>query len=185
MRAGNRFTGNADLALVVAEKAADHIEQSRFAAAGRADYREKFAGPDSERHVIDRGDRPVGCLEAHIDIVDHEDGVAGPRLGRCTVCWRRNGHGALFAFARHHGGHGRSVARLDTYIDNSDVAVLDRGDGLRENLVEIPHRRNRPETLRTLRARHLGDIDIGFRNALADPAVLDWAVAHAGDAFLM
>ena len=75
MRAGNRFAGDADDALMVAEQPADHVEQSRFAAARRADDREEFAGLDLERDVVDRGDRAFRRLEAHDDVVHHQDGV--------------------------------------------------------------------------------------------------------------
>jgi len=39
MRTANGLAGDADRALIVAEQPADHIEQSRLAAAGRADHR--------------------------------------------------------------------------------------------------------------------------------------------------
>ena len=44
---------------------------------------------------------------------------------------------------------------------------------------------DRAEALRALRAANGRDVDIGLGNALADPAVLDRTVAHAGDALLM
>ena len=44
------------LAFVVAEQAADDVEQRRFSAAGRADDRDEFAGGDRKRHVVDGDD---------------------------------------------------------------------------------------------------------------------------------
>ena len=44
---------------------------------------------------------------------------------------------------------------------------------------------DRSKRLRTLCARERGEIDVGIGNALADPAVLDRAIAHAGNALLM
>ena len=81
VRAGNGLAGDADHALVMAEQPADDVEQSRLAAAGRADDREEFARPDLERDVVDRGDRAFRRLEAHDDVVDHQDGVIGLRCG--------------------------------------------------------------------------------------------------------
>src|SRR4029077_7490710 len=92
---------------------------------------------------------------------------------------------ALFALARHHRGHGGGVAGLDPYIDDRDVTGLDRGDGLRKDRREIARRVDRPKTLRALRAPDAGDVDVGLGNTLADPAVLDRAVAHAGDPLLV
>ena len=63
MRPGDALARDRDLALVVAEQSADHIEQGRLAAAGRADHREEFALPDRERDIVDRGDHAVGRAE--------------------------------------------------------------------------------------------------------------------------
>ena len=52
-----------DAAFIVAEQAADDVEQRGLAAAGRADDREEFARRDGERDVVDRGDDAFGRLE--------------------------------------------------------------------------------------------------------------------------
>src|SRR5665213_1409923 len=93
---------------------------------------------------------------------------------------------ALIALgARHHGGHGGRVARFNTHIDDRDIARIDRSDCLGESCGEIVGFGDRAETLRPLRACDAGNVDIGFGNTLADPAVLDGPVADAGDALLV
>ena len=54
--------GDRDAALVVAEQAADDVEQRRLAAARRADDRHELAGRDGERDVVDGDDRRRRCV---------------------------------------------------------------------------------------------------------------------------
>src|SRR4029079_487413 len=92
---------------------------------------------------------------------------------------------ALLALARHRCGRGSGVAGLDADVDDGNRAGLDRGNGLRKARREIGDRVHRTEALRALRARHAREIDVGLGNALPDPAVFDWPIAHPGDTFLM
>ena len=56
MRAGYRRAGDSDVAVVVADQAADDVEQRRLAAPRRPDDRDELARVDAERDVVDRGD---------------------------------------------------------------------------------------------------------------------------------
>src|SRR4249919_1412090 len=92
---------------------------------------------------------------------------------------------ALLALARHRCGRGSGVGRLDADVDDGNRAGLDRGNGLRKGGREIGDRVHRTKALRALCAGDGGEIDVRFGNALSDPAVLDWTIAHAGNTFLM
>ena len=79
VRAAHLLAGHRDAAVVVLEQAADHVEQGRLAAAGRADHGEEFARRDRERDAVDRDQRPLGRVEALGDVVDDEDRLGGRR----------------------------------------------------------------------------------------------------------
>src|SRR5262245_17044680 len=95
------------------------------------------------------------------------------------------GIGNLLALSRHYGRHCGGVAGFDAYVDNSDCAVLDGGNGLLECWLKVGNGVYRTEAVCALRARHGCKIDIGLGNALTDPTVLHGAIAHAGHSFLM
>ena len=79
-----------------------------------------------------------------------------------------------------------SVARLDPHIDDRDMRRPRPPQSLSQSVASSsPIACHRAKALRALRARHAGEVDVGIGNALADPAVLDRSVAHAGDALLM
>ena len=157
MRALDALAGDGDRAFIAGDEPADDVEQGRLAAAGRADHREEFARPHRERDVIDGGDHAVRCRKAFHHIVDDEDAVRFGD-GRGAGRWhRRNGHGRSF-LARHDGGHGRRVTRLDAHIDNGDAAILHRFDRFgvssrRDRLAS----RSAPRPARLARARATRD----------------------------
>ena len=64
---------------MLAEQAADDVEQRRLAAAGRADDGEEFAGLDGQGDVVDGDDRAFRRLVTHGDVGDFQDVV----VGRC------------------------------------------------------------------------------------------------------
>ena len=183
MRSGDAFARDRDLALIIAEQSADDIEQGRLAAAGRADHRQKLALPHRQRDIVDRGHdafrrrKVLGDVLHDQDVVRHSGAEAG-RMGR----WQRTFNRPC---AVEGSGHGRSIARFDPHIDHCDIAAFDRGDCGFQRRRKLALAVHRTEALRALRARHRGEIDIGIGDALADPAVLDRPVAHAGDALLM
>src|SRR5580700_1486860 len=86
--------------------------------------------------------------------------------------------GALISGARHRLRHDRGIARLDADIDDGDVAGIDLGDRLLQRRREIGRLCDRAEADGALGAAHGGEIDFRLRHALADPLVLDRAVAH-------
>src|SRR5262249_17270823 len=59
------------------------------------------------------------------------------------------------------------------------------GNRFFESREEVGAAGYRSESLGTLRASHASEIDIGFRNALPDPAIFDWPVPHAGHTLLV
>src|SRR6267154_400247 len=65
------------------------------------------------------------------------------------------------------------------------MAALDGGDRLLEGRDQLARLCDRAEALRALRARQRGEVDVGLRDALADPAVLHRPRADAGDPFLV
>src|SRR6185503_5301672 len=91
----------------------------------------------------------------------------------------------LLALARHRCGRGSGVAGLDADVDDGNCAGLDSGNGLRKGRHKVGHRIHRTEALRALCAGHGGEVDVRLGNALSDPAVLDWTIAHTGNTFLM
>ena len=93
VRAVDGLAGDADHALMMVEQAADHVEQSRFAAARGADDREEFARPDLERDVVDRRDRAFRRVVAHDNVVHQQDGVIG------VLSAGRHGHSLLRVIA--------------------------------------------------------------------------------------
>src|SRR5690348_1395933 len=93
---------------------------------------------------------------------------------------------ALVAFGAGHGRHrGGGIAGRDADVDDGNMAVVDRGDRLFQHRGQVGDGLDRAEALRALRPRHRREVDVGFGNALADPAVLDRTVAHARDSLLM
>src|SRR5262245_10280227 len=92
---------------------------------------------------------------------------------------------ALLAFARHRRSGCGGVARFDTDIHNGHRAGLNRGECLGKCGREVGNCRHRTKALRALCAGHGCEIDVRLGDALSDPAVLDWTIAHAGDTFLM
>src|SRR5580693_1620582 len=93
--------------------------------------------------------------------------------------------GVLISGARHRLRHDGGIARLDADIDDGDVAGVDFCDCFFQRRREIGGFCDRTEADGALGAAHGGEIDFGLRHALADPLVLDRAVAHAGHAFLV
>src|SRR3984957_3679927 len=91
----------------------------------------------------------------------------------------------LLGAAQHSGGCDCRIAGLDPDIDHGHRAVLDRGDRLLEGCHQIGGLLDRAEALRALRARQSRQIDVGLRDALADPAVLHRPRADAGDPLLV
>src|SRR5271154_6227497 len=87
--------------------------------------------------------------------------------------------GVLISGARHRLRHDRGIARLDADIDDGDVAGIDFGDRLFQRRHEIGWLGDRAEANGALGAAHGGEIDFRLGHALADPLVLDRAVAHA------
>src|SRR5579864_823840 len=87
--------------------------------------------------------------------------------------------GALISGARHRLRHDRGVARLDADIDHGDAAGVDFGDRLCQGRRQIGGLGDRAEAYGALGAAHGGEIDLRLGHALADPLVLDRAVAHA------
>src|SRR6202046_686691 len=87
--------------------------------------------------------------------------------------------GVLISGARHRLRHDRGIARLDPDIDDGDVAGIDFGNRLLQRRREIGGFCDRAEADGALGAAHGGEIDFRLGHALADPLVLDRAVAHA------
>src|SRR5580692_4127285 len=87
--------------------------------------------------------------------------------------------GVLISGARHRLRHDRGIARLDADIDDGDVAGVDFGNRLFQRRRELGRLGDRAKTDGALGAAHGGEIDFGLRHALADPLVLDRAIAHA------
>src|ERR1700730_17299581 len=87
--------------------------------------------------------------------------------------------GVLISGARHRLCHDGGIARLDSHIDDGALAGVDFGDRLLQRHREIGLLGDRAEADGALGAAHGGEIDFGLRHALADPLVLDRAVAHA------
>src|SRR5262249_12114616 len=94
MRPAHALARDLDRALIAVEKAADHVEQGRLAAARRADDADELPGRDAERDMVERGQHAVRRLEALDDVVDHQDGIGRRRLGRARVHpFNRRSHG--------------------------------------------------------------------------------------------
>src|ERR1700730_3473026 len=87
--------------------------------------------------------------------------------------------GVLIPGARHRLRHDGGIARLDADIDDGDIAGVDFGDRLLQRRREIGRFGDRAKADGALGAAHGGEIDFGLGHALADPLVLDRAVAHA------
>ena len=92
MRSGNPLAGNRDRALIAAEEAAEHVEQSRLAAARRSDHRQELARLHLERNMVERGDAAVIGGEAHEQIVDDEDRRLRLRSRHDAIAGRSDGH---------------------------------------------------------------------------------------------
>src|SRR6185437_13975427 len=92
VRARYRRAGDGDASFIVADQAADDVEQRRLAATRRADDGDEFAGADVERHVVDRGDRPPDAGVALADMLD----VERPRT-RCRAHGRQAGPAPIAA----------------------------------------------------------------------------------------
>src|SRR5262249_26474639 len=96
VRTGNRFTGDADDTLMIAQQAADDVKQCLFAASGRPDNAQNFPGPGWGEAFVNRRNRTFGGFEAHHDIVRHQNGVVWycakwhPGLTRCFASSRRS-----------------------------------------------------------------------------------------------
>src|SRR5262249_60254325 len=84
-RPAQRLARHLDRAVVAIEQAADDVEQSRFAAAGRTDHADEFPRRDAERNVIDRGENAVRSLEALDNVIDDQNGIAGRDLRRTRI----------------------------------------------------------------------------------------------------
>lgn len=82
VRTANDIAGNGYAAFVIANKAADDVEQGGLAAARRPDDRYELARRDRERHVFDGSDYPFAGDEAFADPFDVEK-PAVPQ--RCRV----------------------------------------------------------------------------------------------------
>src|SRR3954468_9775546 len=91
----------------------------------------------------------------------------------------------LFGPAQHRGCGDRRIAGFDPYIDNGHLTVLDRRDRLLECRHQIARVNDGVEPDGALRFPQRRAIDVRIRDALADPTVLDRAVADAGDALLV
>ena len=65
------------------------------------------------------------------------------------------------------------------------MACVNGGNRLAQHRGKIGDGLDRAEAFRALRRSHGGDVDVRLGDSLADPAVLDRAVAHARDALLM
>src|SRR3984957_3806275 len=87
--------------------------------------------------------------------------------------------GVLISGARHRLRHDRGITRLDADIDHGDVAGIDFCDCFFQCRHEIGRLGDRAKADGALGAAHGGEIDFGLGHALADPLVLDRAVAHA------
>src|ERR1700693_2791176 len=87
--------------------------------------------------------------------------------------------GVLISGARHRLRHDGGIARLDADIDDGDVAGIDFGDRLLQRRREIGRLGDRAESDGALGTAPGGGVGLGLRHALADPLVLDRAVAHA------
>src|SRR5580700_2567238 len=93
--------------------------------------------------------------------------------------------GVLISGARHRLRHDGGIARLDADIDDGDVAGVDFGDRLLQRRSEIGRLGDRAEADGALGAAHGGEVDFGLGHTLADPLVLDRAVAHTRHPFLV
>src|SRR5262245_5212224 len=83
------------------------------------------------------------------------------------------------------GSDARRIARLDVHVDDRHLAGIDGGNRVGIDLTQFGDVLDRPETTRTLGARHASDIGVRIADPLADPLVLNRTVAHARDALLM
>src|SRR3954454_15826204 len=90
----------------------------------------------------------------------------------------------FFRPAQHGSGGDGRIAGLDADIDHRDIAGFDRGDRLLKGRHQLALLGDRAETLRALRAGEGSNVDVGFGDALADPAVLRGPRADARDALL-
>src|SRR6516165_289775 len=88
------------------------------------------------------------------------------------------GIGRLVARSGHHCGYGRSVTRFDPDIDDGHSAGFDGSDCLFKCWSEFGDSGDRAEALSALRTRHAGEVNIGIRNTLTNPTVLNRPVAH-------
>src|SRR4029077_817927 len=77
------------------------------------------------------------------------------------------------------------VARLNANVDDGNCACLDSSNCLLKGGYEFGGVGHRAESLRTLCARHASKIDIGFRDALTDPAVFNRSIPHTGNTLLV
>src|SRR5580700_5094725 len=87
--------------------------------------------------------------------------------------------GVLISGARHRLRHDGGIARLDADIDDGDATGVDFGNRLIQRRRELGGFCDRAESDGALGTAHGGEVDFGLRHALADPLVLDRAVAHA------
>src|SRR5262249_4745600 len=79
----------------------------------------------------------------------------------------------------------RLVARSDARVHHADRAAHRGAHAIRDGLAERPRVDDGSDALCALRYSHRGEVDVGFRDALADPLVLDGTPAHAVDALLV
>src|SRR5262249_61655569 len=73
MRSAHEIAQDPNATFVIADQAADNVEQGRFAAAGRADDRDELAGGDPEGDIVDRGDRTLAGRESFGHAIDVEE----------------------------------------------------------------------------------------------------------------
>ncbi len=70
MRPGHDVAGNTHFAIVVADQAADDVEDRRFAAARGSDDRDELARGHAERHAVHGGGLAVRGVKALGDVRD-------------------------------------------------------------------------------------------------------------------
>ena len=103
-------------------------------------------------------------------------------MSRSDISTRGNDH----AFSSERGSRsGRFTSQFAVCSSNFSCAGFNCGNRFLESRAEVGDAGYRSESLCTLRAGHAGEIDIGFGNALPDPAIFDWPVPHAGHTFLV
>ena len=86
---------------------------------------------------------------------------------------------------RQRAGHRGRVAGLHADIHHGHGAGLDGGDRSSKDALKFGGVVHWAEALGTLRLRQSRQIDVRVADTHADPLVVDWTIAHAGNALLM